>query len=45
MSDFYGSKLYAIIIFSVASISDLLDGKIARKYGIITKFGTFMDPG
>ena len=44
MSDFYGSKLYAIIIFSVASISDLLDGKIARKYGIITKFGTFMDP-
>ena len=44
MSDFYSSKLYAIIIFSVASISDLLDGKIARKYGIITKFGTFMDP-
>ena len=44
IGDFENSKLYAAIIFCVASISDFLDGKIARKYGIITRFGTFMDP-
>jgi len=44
VGDFENSKLYAAIIFCVASISDFLDGKIARKYGIITRFGTFMDP-
>ena len=44
MNDFINSKLYAAIIFGIASISDMLDGKIARKYGIVTRFGTFMDP-
>ena len=44
VGDFQNSKLYAAILFGIAAISDYLDGKIARKYGIITRFGTFMDP-
>ena len=34
----------ALVIFALASITDLLDGKVARKYTMITDLGTFLDP-
>lgn len=37
-------KLTALILFIVAALTDLADGYYARKYGIITGFGKFMDP-
>ena len=40
----YGYNWLALIVFAIASITDALDGKIARKYNLITNFGKFMDP-
>ena len=34
----------AFLIFIVASLTDYIDGRIARKYGLITVFGSLMDP-
>ena len=37
-------RLVANVLFIIASLTDLFDGKIARKYGLVTNFGKFMDP-
>lgn len=42
--DIPGNYLIAFILFIVASITDALDGMIARKYNLITDFGKLMDP-
>ncbi len=36
--------LVAFLIFIAASFTDMLDGKIARKYNLVTNFGKIMDP-
>lgn len=42
--DFNYNNLVALAIFIIASISDFLDGQIARRCNMITDFGKFVDP-
>ena len=44
LTDHNHGKLIATFIFFIASLSDALDGKLARKYGVVTKFGIYFDP-
>lgn len=43
IEDFF-MRLIALGLFIIAALTDLADGYYARKYGIITGFGKFMDP-
>ena len=38
------ARFLAAAIFGAAAITDMMDGRIARKYGLVTDFGKFMDP-
>ncbi|MBI3012535.1 MAG: CDP-diacylglycerol--glycerol-3-phosphate 3-phosphatidyltransferase [Elusimicrobia bacterium] len=38
------TRIFALLIFILAAVTDLYDGYVARKYGTITTFGQFMDP-
>ncbi len=43
-SDTPNGKLWALIVFLVAAVTDTFDGRIARKYNLVSKTGIFLDP-
>ena len=40
----FGYYIIALILFLAASLTDMMDGKIARSRGLVTNFGKIMDP-
>ena len=43
-NNFLLARLLSAAIFGAAAITDMMDGRIARRYGLVTDFGKFMDP-
>ncbi len=44
IADFKYHYLVSLILFIGASLTDLIDGKMARKHNLVTDFGKFLDP-
>ena len=40
----FSAKLAAALVFAAAAVTDLIDGRLARKWGAVTDFGVLMDP-
>ncbi len=38
------AKIIAAVVFTAAALTDLWDGRLARKWGVVTDFGILMDP-
>src|SRR5262245_28222223 len=43
-SSWHYARTAALVIFLIAGVTDFIDGGIARRYGVITNFGTWIDP-
>ena len=44
LASFPYKYLVALVLFAAASLTDMIDGKMARKYNLVTDFGKFLDP-